>query len=113
MTQDNGADPDPLVAAIERAIATMPMTNHAEAEAVAWLLVNTPVAATVADALRRDWQVRAKPGTRAAQEENMRQLVADDGMETVYPGGVPTRVPRGACRCPVLQVGDFCPVHGG
>lgn len=23
------------------------------------------------------------------------------------------RVPRNVCRCPIMQVGDFCPVHGG
>jgi len=111
MTQD--AETDPLVAAIERSIATMPVTNHAEAEAIAWALANTPIAATVAEQLRRDWQVEPKPGTRAAEDEAMRRLVKDDGFETVYPGGVATRVPRGACRCPITQVGDFCPVHGG
>jgi len=104
---------DPLVAAIEQAIATMPVRNHAEAEAITWALVNTPLAAVVADELRRNWEMNPRAGTQAAQEEHMRRLVKDDGMETVYPGGVATRVPRGACRCPVLQVGDFCPVHGG
>lgn len=36
-----------------------------------------------------------------------------EGTEVVWPDGVPTRVPRGVCRCPILKVGDFCPVHGG
>ena len=40
-------------------------------------------------------------------------MVQRDGTEVVFPRGVPTRVPRGQCRCPVLDVGDFCPVHGG
>jgi len=111
MTEGGGTDP--LVAAIEQSIATMPVRNRSEAEAVVWILASTPVAAVIADQLRREWQVEPKPGTRAAEQENMRRLVEDDGMETVYPGGVPTRVPRGACRCPILTVGDFCPVHGG
>jgi hypothetical protein len=29
----------------------------------------------------------------------------------IYPRGVRTEVPRDVCRCPVLQVGDACPVH--
>jgi len=47
------------------------------------------------------------------RDENMRRLVEDDQVEVVYPRGVATRVPRGVCRCPILNVGDFCPVHGG
>lgn len=47
------------------------------------------------------------------RDENMRRLVENDKTEVVYPRGVPKRVPRGVCRCPVLDVGDFCPVHGG
>lgn len=43
----------------------------------------------------------------------MARLVQMDGEETVFPSGVPTRVPRDKCRCPILKVGDFCPVHGG
>jgi hypothetical protein len=39
--------------------------------------------------------------------------LSDDEVETVLPNGVPERVPRDVCRCPVLRVGDFCPVHGG
>ena len=37
---------------IEKAIATMPVKNHQEAEAIAWLLVNTPIVAHVAAAIR-------------------------------------------------------------
>lgn len=35
------------------------------------------------------------------------------GTVTVYPGGVTKVVPRDQCRCPILKVGDSCPVHGG
>lgn len=41
------------------------------------------------------------------------RLVEMDRTEVVYPNGQPERVPRDQCRCPVLRVGDFCPVHGG
>lgn len=44
---------DGLTEAIELAIATMPVKNRSEAEAVGWLLVNTPIAAYVAAAVRR------------------------------------------------------------
>jgi hypothetical protein len=47
------------------------------------------------------------------RDENMRRLVEADKYETVYPRGVPKQVPRDQCRCPILDVGDFCPVHGG
>ena len=47
------------------------------------------------------------------QEAAMRRMRRLDRTETVYPGGVPTQVPRDKCRCPVLRVGDFCPIHGG
>jgi hypothetical protein len=47
------------------------------------------------------------------RDESMRRLVEQDRTEVVYPRGVATRVPRDKCRCPVLDVGDFCPVHGG
>lgn len=43
----------------------------------------------------------------------MARLVLDDQTTTVYPNGVATRVPRDKCRCPIMRVGDFCPVHGG
>lgn len=29
----------------------------------------------------------------------------------VYPKGVRTEVPADVCRCPILDVGDACPVH--
>jgi hypothetical protein len=43
----------------------------------------------------------------------MARLVRDDQTDVVYPNGRATRVPRDRCRCPILRVGDFCPVHGG
>jgi hypothetical protein len=41
------------------------------------------------------------------------RVIQADTTDIVYPGGIATRVPRNKCRCPVLRVGDFCPVHGG
>lgn len=36
-----------------------------------------------------------------------------DTTEVVRPNGIPKLVPHNKCRCPILMVGDFCPVHGG
>lgn len=33
--------------------------------------------------------------------------------EWVFPGGIAKEVSRNKCRCPILNVGDHCPVHGG
>lgn len=41
------------------------------------------------------------------------KLVVDDAYDIVYPDGIALKVPRNKCRCPILRVGDFCPVHGG
>lgn len=41
------------------------------------------------------------------------RLTQEDGFEIVFPRGRAQRVPRDVCRCPILMVGDFCPVHGG
>ncbi len=43
----------------------------------------------------------------------MAKTKATDASTTVYPHGVATVVARGRCRCPILAVGDSCPVHGG
>lgn len=51
--------------------------------------------------------------TRGCSNCRFAKLVQMDQTETVYPGGVATVVPRNECRCPILSVGDFCPVHGG
>lgn len=51
--------------------------------------------------------------TQGCSDCGMARLVAQDQSDVVMPGGVPTRVPRGTCRCPILRVGDSCPVHGG
>lgn len=34
-----------------------------------------------------------------------------NGWVTVYPKGMATVVPADRCRCPILDVGDACPVH--
>jgi hypothetical protein len=39
----------------------------------------------------------------------MNQLGA--GTVIVWPRGVRTEVPANVCRCPVMHVGDMCPVH--
>lgn len=36
---------------IEKAISTMPVKNHSEAEGIAWLLINTPIVAHIVTAL--------------------------------------------------------------
>lgn len=41
------------------------------------------------------------------------RVVIRDATDVVYPDGIAKRVPHNQCRCPILKVGDFCPVHGG
>ncbi|MBI2797760.1 hypothetical protein HYX70_00485 [Candidatus Saccharibacteria bacterium] len=41
------------------------------------------------------------------------RVAALDRTDVVRPNGIPQVVERDLCRCPILQVGDFCPVHGG
>ena len=41
------------------------------------------------------------------------RTVAQDGTTVVFHHGIPQRVPRDRCRCPILRIGDSCPVHGG
>jgi hypothetical protein len=50
---------------------------------------------------------------KSCSDCRMARLVAEDRTEVVRPNGIAKRVPRGVCRCPILRVGDFCPVHGG
>ena len=51
--------------------------------------------------------------TQGCSECDMSQWLVIDRTEVVYPYGMATRVPRNQCRCPIVRVGDFCPVHGG
>jgi hypothetical protein len=50
-------------------------------------------------------------GRRA--QEAVNALGAGPRSETVfvYPKGVRTEVPRNVCRCPIVDIGDACPVH--
>ena len=41
------------------------------------------------------------------------RLRTADRTDVVLDRGVPKRVSRDRCRCPILNPGDFCPVHGG
>lgn len=45
--------------------------------------------------------------------DHFRRLKEANETDVVYQRGVPTRVPRKVCRCPVLTAEDFCPLHGG
>jgi len=56
---------------------------------------------------------REETGIHAEADARFARLVEDDEYETVYPNGIAKRVPRAICRCPIIAVGDFCPVHGG
>jgi hypothetical protein len=60
-----------------------------------------------------DEREELRESAKRAHDEGMRRLVEADQYETVMPRGVAKRVPRDVCRCPILDVGDFCPVHGG
>jgi hypothetical protein len=63
--------------------------------------------------MTEDERAELQETAKQKRDEGMRRLVEADQYETVMPKGVAKRVPRGVCRCPVLDVGDFCPVHGG
>lgn len=52
----------------------------------------------ITDALRREGLLVLSEQER--RDERMRRLVEVDRAEKV-------------CRCPILKVGDYCPVHGG
>lgn len=41
------------------------------------------------------------------------RILIEDATVIVRPNGRAMRVPREQCRCPILNVGDSCPVHGG
>jgi len=62
------------------------------------------------DARMQGVWVRAAEPRPSPADEQMRRLVEADQYELHPTEG---RVPRGVCRCPILKVGDFCPVHGG
>ncbi len=74
------------------------------------VLLDTPVPEPVAPA---DHCKRHSEYTEGCSNCGMARLVMLDRTDVVWPGGRPARVPRDQCRCPVLRVGDFCPVHGG
>jgi hypothetical protein len=63
---EHSAENDALALLIERAISTMPVRNRSEAEAVAWLLVNTPVVAYVAAAIRGEYVIPPGEGNHDA-----------------------------------------------
>ncbi len=63
--------------------------------------------------MTEDERKQLRADAERVRDEGMRRLVEADQYETVMPGGVAKRVPRNVCRCPILDVGDFCPVHGG
>lgn len=51
--------------------------------------------------------------TEGCNDCSIARVAAQDRTEVVLPGGTPKVVARNQCRCPILRVGDFCPVHGG
>jgi hypothetical protein len=63
--------------------------------------------------MTEDERKQLRTDAQRARDEGMRRLVEADQYDVVMPRGVPKKVPRNVCRCPVLDVGDFCPVHGG
>lgn len=63
----------------------------------------------ITDALRREGLLVEE----AKDKDPVRDLVDLDKYDVVMPDGKPEKVPRNKCRCPILRVGDFCPVHGG
>lgn len=51
--------------------------------------------------------------TDGCRKCGLARVILLDRTDLVMPNGIAQRVPRDKCRCPVLRVGDFCPIHGG